>query len=241
MAEFAAGIPVCNERFADSFYALAFEHAEFAGIAVLGFSADFCERGFASRREGIWIVDERRRRRRRAGCAAFCSSDELQGTGAVDCGDVDTLRGWFGDFFAIEIVLAVDGRAFGCGILRHGADGGDEYDFTESCARPTTRTDHGGLRDDVYGRAADWVADRGDRGEAYRGAAYIGPVWDVMFLGEFGFYFSRGDAFAAAAGGSGSGVVGWWFRAEMLLNPAQHAAPLQIRVRWDWGGRASWV
>ena len=54
-----AGIPVRDERFADSFNAAASEHAEFAGIAVFRISALFRHRGFASKRERIRVVDER--------------------------------------------------------------------------------------------------------------------------------------------------------------------------------------
>ena len=142
--------------------------------------------------------------------SAFRGEDELQRIGSVDCGDVDALRGGIGGFFAIAILLALDGGAFDRGILRHRADGGDEYDSAESRTGSIARADYGGLRDDVYGRAADWVADRGWGGETHWGAVYVSGVWDFVFLGEHVFYFSRGDAFAAAAGSVGNGLRGIW-------------------------------
>ncbi len=131
--------------------------------------------------------------------AAFCREDELQRIGALDCSDVDDLRGGIGDFFAVESLLAVDGGAAGGGILRNVADGGDEYHSAESRPGSIARADYGGLRDDVYGRAADWVAHRRGSGETYRRALYAGGVWDALFFWEHDFYFSRGDAIAAAA------------------------------------------
>jgi len=126
----------------------------------------------------------------------------------VDRGDLDDLRGGIGDFLAVTIFLAFDGGAIGGGILRYRADGSDEYDFAESRAGSVTRADHGGLRDDVYGSAADRVAHCGRSGETDWGALSVGGVWDFMFFGEHGFYFSSGDAFAAAAGGAGDGLRG---------------------------------
>ena len=124
----------------------------------------------------------------------------------MDCGDFDDLRGGVSGFFGVEIFLAFDGGAARGGILRYRADGGYEYYFAESCAGSVARSDYGGLRDDVYGCAADWVAHRGWSGEADWGAVYAGGVWDALFLGEYCFYFSGGDAFAAAAGGAGYGL-----------------------------------
>ncbi len=72
------------------------------------------------------------------------------------------------DFLAITVLLAFDGGALGGRILRNRADGGDEYDSAESRPGSVARTDHGGLRDDVHGRAAHRVAHRRGSGEAYR-------------------------------------------------------------------------
>ena len=128
----------------------------------------------------------------------------------MDCGDVDDMRCGVGDFRAVAIFLAFDGRAFGGWVLRYRADGGDEYYFAESRARPTARADHGGLRDDVYGGAANRVAHCGGSGEAHRGALYVGGVWDVVLFGEYGFYFSRSHAIAAAAGSASNRLGGIW-------------------------------
>ena len=117
----------------------------------------------------------------------------------MDCGDVDDMRYRVSDFFAVARVLVVDGGAFGRRVLRYGADGGDEYDSAESRAGSVARADYGGLRDDVYGRAADWVAHCWRSGEADWGALYVGGIWDALLFGEHGFYFSRSYAFAAAA------------------------------------------
>src|SRR4029077_125754 len=172
------------ERFADPVDAASFANAELAGIAVLRLPAHFCERSFASRGERIRVVDERGGRGRGDRCAAFRGEDELQGFGEMDCRDVDDLRNRSGDFLAIEGVLAVDGGAVGSGILRYGADGGDEYDFTKPRAGSIARANHGGFRDDVHGRAADRVAHRRRSGQTYRRALYADSVWNALFSGE---------------------------------------------------------
>src|SRR5580693_6758093 len=59
LPEFDAGIPLRHERFADPLDAAAFEHAESPWSAVLGVSAAFCQRCFASGRQRIWLVNER--------------------------------------------------------------------------------------------------------------------------------------------------------------------------------------
>ena len=78
----------------------------------------------------------------------------------MDRSDVDDLRDRVGDFFAVEIVLAVDGGTADHWILRNSTDGGDEHDFAKSSARSIARENYGGLRDDVHGRAADRVSHR---------------------------------------------------------------------------------
>jgi len=128
----------------------------------------------------------------------------------VDCGYFDDLRGGVGDFFAVADFLAFDDGAARGGVLRYRADGGYKYYFAESRAGSVAREDYGGLRDDVYGRAADWVADCGGSGDADWGALYLGGVWDALLFGEYCFYFSRRDAFAEAAGGVGGGLEGTW-------------------------------
>ena len=99
------------------------------------------------------------------------------------------MRGGAGDFFGVEIFLAFDGGAARGGILRYRADGGYEYDFAEPRAGSVAREDYGGLRDNVYGGAADRVVDCGGSGETDWGAVYVGGVWDVVFFGEYCFYF----------------------------------------------------
>ena len=194
------GISICDERFADPVDAASFEHAELAGTAVLRLPAHFCERSFASRGKRIRVVDERGGRGRGDRCASFRGKDELQRAGEMDCGDVDDLRNRFGDFLAIEGVLAVDGGAVGSGILRYRADGGDKYDFTKPRAGPIARANHGGLRDDVHGGAADRVSHCRRRGETYRRALYAGGVWNALFSGERDLYFPCSYAIAAPTG-----------------------------------------
>ena len=108
-----------------------------------------------------------------------------------------------GPFFAVAIILALDGDAADRWILRHGADGGDEYDFAEPRAGSVARAHHGRLRDHVHGCAADRVADCGGNCHADRRAVYARGVWNALFFGEHDFYFPGGDSVAAAAGGVG--------------------------------------
>src|SRR5579859_3097567 len=205
-----ARISLRDERLADPFDAVAVEHAEFAGIAVFGFSAHFRERCITSGGEGIWIVDEC------GGCgsghrgATFCREDELQRIGEMDRSDVDDLRDRVGDFFAVETVLAVDGGTADRWILRNSTDGGDEHDFAKSSARSIARENYGGVRDDVHGRAADRVSHCRRGGEAHRRALHARRVWDAVFSWKHDFYFSRSHAIAGPAGGAGNRLERIW-------------------------------
>jgi MFS family permease len=60
------------------------------------------------------------------------------------------------------------------------------------------------------GGAADRFAPCGGRGKTNRCPLYIGGIWDVVFFGEHGFYFSRSHALAAAAGSTRNRLGGIW-------------------------------
>src|SRR5450631_2359129 len=120
----------------------------------------------------------------------------------MDCHDVGDYFGLLDFVFGISRVLAVGGNFVCSGVWGDVFDGGYKYDRADSGAGCVAEPGHGGVRDDVYGRAADWVADRGWGGEAYWCAADFDGVWRDCAGSEFCFCVSGGDAVAAAAGGS---------------------------------------
>ena len=104
----------------------------------------------------------------------------------MDCDDGDHFVGVSNFIFLFDRVL-VFGGGFVCrGIFGDFDDGGDEYDCTESRAGRVAEPGDGGVRDDVYGSAADWVASGGRGGEAYWGAADVSGVWGDCVNGERG-------------------------------------------------------
>ena len=102
----------------------------------------------------------------------------------MDRRDGDYFVGVFDFVFVLAGVLVFIGSAVHCRICSDFDDGGYEYHGAEPRAGSFAGAGNGGVRDDVYGSAADWIAGGGRRGEAYWGAANTGGVWGDCADGE---------------------------------------------------------
>src|SRR5882762_11845286 len=133
MAQLVAGISFCDGRLADTVCAVAVELAELTVLAVFRVSAAVCGSDSTWRAAWVGSADEFGR----SGCGArrpaLCRTHGIHRPCAVDCGDGDDVRDRVDHFFAIAGLLAIDGSAFCGGFFGHGADGGDEHDYSEPC------------------------------------------------------------------------------------------------------------
>ena len=124
----------------------------------------------------------------------------------MDCWDGDRFVGVLDFVFVFDGVLVFGGGFICCWIFGDFDDGGDEYHGAESRAGRAAEPGDGGLRDDVYGSAADWVAGGGWCGEAHWGAAHARGVRGDCVDGECGVCGEDGNA-DEDGGGAGGGEL----------------------------------
>src|ERR1700730_10255403 len=106
----------------------------------------------------------------------------------MDWGDLHNLRDRPDYFFAGQNILVVRGDFVCGGICGDLADGGDQYHYSGAGAGCDEEQADGGVRDDVYGRAADRSVDSRRSGQTSGSLAGVTDFWRLRSGGLRGVF-----------------------------------------------------
>src|SRR3981081_3771191 len=106
----------------------------------------------------------------------------------MDWGDLHDLRDRADYFFAGQNILVVCGDFVCGGMCGDLADGGDQYDHSGAGAVCDEEQVDGGVRDDVYGSAADRGVGRRRSGQTFGSVAGVTDLWRLRSGGLRGVF-----------------------------------------------------